>query len=164
MAKVFEGNFLNVYRDEQNYPNGYKGNVEYIKHPGAVLILPVLKDGRIVFIKQYRPTIGKYIYELPAGTLESGEEFKECAHRELIEETGYKAAKIEELAPIYPCPGYSTEIIYMFKATDLIEVEHEAMDDEDIEVVLLDEARVKDLIAKKEINDAKTLAALIYAK
>lgn len=164
MSKVFEGNFLNVHSDDHQYPNGYKGVVEYIKHPGAVLIVPVLDDGRVVFIKQYRPTIGKYIYELPAGTLEVGEDIAECAHRELIEETGYKAQKLEELAPIYPCPGYSTEIIYMFKASALVEVEHEAMEDEDIEVVLLDESQIQDLIAKKELNDSKTLAALIYIK
>lgn len=164
MAKVFEGNFLNVYRDDHKYPNGYQGLVEYIKHPGAVLILPVLDDGRIVFIKQYRPTIAKYIYELPAGTLEAGEEIVDCAHRELIEETGYRAERMLELAPIYPCPGYSTEIIYMFKAEGLVEVEHEAMEDEDIEVVLLDESQIEELIARKDLNDSKTLAALIYRK
>jgi len=100
--KVFNGKLLKVFVKEMKLPNGYEIKAEIIKHPGAVLVMPVFEDGRILLIRQFRAAINKYIWELPAGTLEKGEKPIACAKREIIEETGYQAGKLEKIQDFFP--------------------------------------------------------------
>lgn len=161
--QVFNGRLLKVFVKKQKLPNGYLANIEYIKHPGAVLIIPVLANGSIVLIRQYRPAINKYIWELPAGTLEKGEPIATCAKRELIEETGYKAARVKKIAVIVPVPGYSTEKIHIFRAEGLKQVKKQAMVDEVIIEKAFSLKQIKKMLAKGEIVDAKTICGLNLA-
>lgn len=134
-----------------------------MKHPGAVVIIPFLSKDKIILIWQYRPVIGKYIYELPAGTIEKGENVKKCAERELIEETAYRSKKINFLRNIYPVPGYSTEILKIFIAKNLEKVKSEEqnfMPDEVINVKIFTKPQIKKLFKSGQIIDAKTISGL----
>ena len=146
----------------ERLPNGYLGTFEMIKHPGASLIVPFLTDNKIIMLRQLRPVIGSYIYELPAGTLGKNEKPFACARREIIEETGYSAKRFTLLGKIYPVPGYSTEQIYIYRAEGLARVEHEAEEDEIIETHLFTKAGIRRLFKRGGINDAKTIAALVF--
>ena len=160
---IFQGRFLNVNSADIRLPNGREINFEFIDHPGAVLIIPFLSETRVVMIKQYRPSIGDYLYELPAGTIELGEELLACAKREIIEEIGYEAKTWENFGYIYPCPGYSNERIYIFKATELTPNNSLKQDDEEcIEVKVFDKKMIKEFFQKGLINDSKTIAAFVY--
>src|SRR3989338_2554443 len=109
----FKGRLLVVVTQKVRLPNGRRKIIEKIIHPGAALIVPFLKNNRIILLKQYRPVFGKYLYELPAGTLAKRESPYRCAMRELREETGFKAGFLRKVGVIYPAPGYATEEIYV---------------------------------------------------
>jgi len=134
---------------------------EVVVHPGAVLVLPVLEDGRIVMIRNRRHTVGDELWELPAGTLEKGEDPAVCAARELTEETGYRAEKLESLGWFYTSPGVLTEKMYVFVASGLKAGEQELEDNEQIAVELLTAAEARRMIKENEIVDAKTIATLL---
>lgn len=131
-------------------------------HPGAVAVLPVLNDGRIVLIRQYRAAVDKVLIEIPAGTLEPNEAPISTARRELIEETGYAAQTIEPVMSFYTSPGFVREEMFLFKATELIAGPTDMEDGEKIEPlpVTMDEAM--NLVARGEVRDAKTLIALLW--
>ena len=131
-----------------------------IIHPGASLIIPFLTKDKVIMLRQLRPVINSYIYELPAGTLEENEPPTSCARREIIEETGYAAGKITLLGKIYPVPGYSTEKIFIYKAEGLKKTEKVAEKDEVIESRVYTKAQIRQLFKQKKIVDAKTIAAL----
>lgn len=133
-------------------------------HPGAVAVLPVLNDGRIVLIRQYRAAVDKVLIEIPAGTLEPNEAPISTARRELIEETGYAAQTIEPVMSFYTSPGFVREEMFLFKATELIAGPTDMEDGEKIEPlpVTMDEAM--NLVARGEVRDAKTLIALLWYK
>lgn len=133
-----------------------------IEHPGAALIVPFLSSDRIVFLRQYRVVMKKELYELPAGTKDKGESPLACARRELPEETGYSARKIKKLGFIYPVPGYSTEVIHIFKAEGLKPQKAEQDFDEIIRTVVLSRAQVRKLFRQGKIHDAKTICALAF--
>jgi ADP-ribose pyrophosphatase len=135
-----------------------------IIHPGAVAVLPVLNDGRIVLIRQYRVAIDKMLIEIPAGTLEPGEPPVSTARRELIEETGYVAKTIMPVMTFYTSPGFVKEEMYLFKATGLISGPTSLEDGEKIEPLLVTLDEAMSLIVKGEIHDAKTLTALLWYK
>lgn len=158
--KVFSGRLLKVFVRPVKYAK-CDVKLEYIEHPGAVLIIPVLNNGDIIMIKQFRPVVNSYIWELPAGTLEKNESPVNCAKRELIEEVGYKTNKIKKLGSIYPCPGYSNEKILIYKATALVKTNRNVMEDEIIEEHVLKISEIKKLISNGKIVDSKTLAALL---
>jgi ADP-ribose pyrophosphatase len=160
--QVFNGRLLKVFVKPMRLPNGYKVNMEYIKHPGAVLVLPLLDDGRIVMIRQFRAAIGKYILELPAGTLERGESLVSCVKRELIEETGYSASKVKKLGEIVPVPGYSTEVIHIFLARGLKVVPKQTMPDEVIKEQIFSGDQIMELLKRGKIIDAKTICGLSF--
>ena len=143
------------------YPSGRKFKKRYVKHPGSVLIIPVIGD-EIILLKQYRYTIDKYIYELPAGTLEKGESFEECARRELLEETGYVAGDIKKILELYIAPGYSDEKIHVFLATNLKYVGQRVEEDEEIIVERHHINKIREMILKNEIMDSKSVAAILY--
>jgi len=134
-------------------------NIPIIKHPGAALIIPFVSRNKVILLRQYRPVIRKYMYELPAGTLEEGESVISCARRELVEETGFSAAKFVKSGYIYPVPGYSTERIMIYKALGLRLARKKLEEDEIIEHIFVDRKKVKHLFKAGKINDAKTICA-----
>jgi len=141
-------------------PDGARVERDVVVHPGAVVILPVLADGRVVMIRNYRFSIEKRLLELPAGTREPGESPIETAGRELEEETGYRAARIEPLIEFYTSPGVMTERMFAFTATELSEVGQRLTDTERIDVEVLDPARVRERLLSGAIEDGKTIATL----
>ena len=124
--------------------------------------MPFLSPDKIIFLKQYRAVMGKTLYELPAGTMDKGESPLSCARRELPEETGYAAKKITPLGKIYPVPGYSTEVIHIFKAQQLIPEKAEKDFDEIIRTMILSRSQIKKLFQQTKIHDAKTICALAF--
>jgi len=134
--------------------------VEIVEHPGAVVILPFLNQSEVVVIRQLRHAVGEELIELPAGTLERGETPRECALRELEEETGYKAGKIEYLGSFYASPGYCTELLHAFVARDLRKGETRLDLDEEITVGVMSFEKLVELARSGAIKDAKTLATL----
>jgi len=160
--KKFNGKLIKVSERPTILPNGYKVILEVVEHPGAVLIVPFIDNNRMVLIKQYRPLIGQYIYELPAGTLAPAEKHIVCARRELLEETGYRARKITRLGQIYPACGYVTERIVLYKAEGLKKEEVAPEQDEIISLCVMTKAQIKKLFRSGKIIDAKTICALAY--
>lgn len=143
-------------------PNGMKIEKDIVLHPGAALIVPFLNANQVVILRQYRSVFDKYLYEFPAGTLEQGEKFAACARREIMEEAGYAAGKLTRVGHIYPVPGYSDEVIVIFKAEKLT-VRKEAGDaDEVIEPVIVTRAQLKKLFKDGKIIDGKTIAGLAF--
>jgi len=162
VKEVFKGRLLKVYVGKEKLPHGYVATYEMIRHPGAALIVPFLTKNKLIMLRQLRPVIGAYIYELPAGTLDKNEAPLACARREIIEETGYSAKKLTLLGKIYPVPGYSTEKIFIYKAEGLKKVERKAELDEVIENLILTKSEIRKLFKKGKIVDAKTIAALAF--
>jgi ADP-ribose pyrophosphatase len=163
MAKrklVFKGKLISVYTAKLRLPNKCVTNLEIIKHPGAALIIPFLNRDSIIMLKQFRPVINAYIYELPAGTLEPKEKPYLCARREIVEEVGYRAKIFKRLGKIYPVPGYSTEQITIYKAQDLQRKIGLSDADEIIKTVVVDKTKVRKLFNNGKIVDAKTICAL----
>jgi ADP-ribose pyrophosphatase len=154
-----KGRIFDFVREKVTLPNGITKLYDFVKHRGAVVIIPLISRDKAIIIRQFRIAINRYIYELPAGSIEKGEKPSACAGRELIEETGYKARKIEYLGDIIPCPGYSTEILKIFKATSLTEVGHKNEEDEIIETIVVSRAQIRKMFKDGKILDAKTIAS-----
>ena len=163
MAYLFKGKLLKLKTAQRRLPNGFVTSLELIEHPGAVLIVPFLSKDEIIFIRQFRPVINSYLYELPAGTLEKNESPLTCAKREMAEETGFAARRFIKMGKIYPVPGYSTEVITIFKAIQLRKVSFFNEPDEIIKICLFNHRRVKELFRQQKIVDAKTISALAFA-
>lgn len=140
--------------------NGQPISREVIRHPGAVVLLPRLDDGRIVLIENHRHTVGETLLELPAGTIDPGETPEQTATRELTEETGYTAAKLEKLHEFYSCPGICDELMHLYLATDLTAGEPDREATEEIENRIVRQDEVPGLIASGSVRDAKTLVGL----
>lgn len=157
---VFKGKLLTLFKQKTLLPNGYRANLEIVVHRGAALIVPFLTKTRAIILKQYRPVIRRYIYEFPAGTLESKESALSCARREMIEETGYDTQKLTRIGEIFPVPGYSTEKIVIYKAERLRKTAASIQKDEVIRSVIITKKKLKELLKSGKIVDAKTIAAL----
>jgi ADP-ribose pyrophosphatase len=158
--RVFAGRLLNVDVVEVELPCGLRSSREIVRHPGGVVILAELPDGRFVFVRQFRKPLETVLTEVVAGTLHAGEDPALCAGRELQEETGYRAAHLERLGTITTAPGYTAERLHVFYAR--LEEPPQAIrpdEDERIEVVLLNPHDVERMILSEEIWDGKTLAA-----
>jgi ADP-ribose pyrophosphatase len=160
--KIFEGKLLKLYSRTVRLPNGFKAGFEVIKHPGAALIIPCLTIDSIIMLKQLRPVVDKYLYELPAGTRNKGETPAACAAREIIEETGFEAGKLTRLGMIYPVPGYSTERIDIYKAEKLSLRPFKPEQDEVLQSLTMKRPQVKRLFKAGRIVDAKTICALSF--
>jgi ADP-ribose pyrophosphatase len=143
-------------------PDGGEIIRDVVEHPGAAVILPQLDDGRIVLIRNLRRTVGKVLWELPAGTLEPGEAPEACAAREVEEETGYRAGTIAPLTEFFASPGILNERMYGFVATDLVPTAQSLDHDEEIEVFPIPPWQVRDMIKDGHIEDGKTIALLLY--
>lgn len=163
--QVFDGNLLKVYRDDVRLPDGSHGQREYIKHPGAVAIVPLFDDGSILLERQFRYPHHKVFVEVPAGKLEPNEPHLETAKRELLEETGYAAREWKHLATIHTAIAYTNEAIDLFIARQLEKTGGAQLDaGEFVEtmVVPFDEAIA--MVKDGRITDAKTVAALLWVK
>lgn len=136
---------------------------EFLRHPGSVILLPILPDGRIVFIRNFRASIERTILELPAGTRGKGEDPARCAHRELIEETGYRSGRLEHLTNFYIAPGLADEVMWAFVARDLTHVGVAPEDDELMTVHPVDPGAALKMIDDRTIEDAKTMLVLLLA-
>lgn len=156
---VYKGKLLKVYEKKALLPNGFLARLEIVKHLGACLLVPFLTKDKIIMLRQYRPVIRRYLFELPAGTKSASETLSVCAHREMIEETGYAAGRIVRVGHIFPVPGYSTEKIVIFKALDLTPKTGYAEKDEVIKVFVVTRTKVKGMFKRGEIVDAKTICA-----
>ena len=143
-------------------PDGGEIVRDVIEHRGAAVILPLLDDGRVVLIRNVRRTVGKVLWELPAGTLEPGEAPEVCAAREVEEETGYKAGKLAPLTSFYASPGILDERMHGFLATDLSPSKQSLDADEEIEVFPIPQWQVRDMLKDGHIEDGKTIALLLY--
>ena len=161
---VFQGNLLNVFADKVELPNGKVASREYIKHPGAVAVVPITQEGNIVLVRQYRYPIGNVLLEVPAGKLDKGEDPDTCAFRELEEETGYVAKSIKRIASIYTTPGFTDEVIHLYIAENLTLSNPHPDEDEFLDVEIYSKEEIKTMIADGRINDAKSMLALLLAK
>jgi len=141
-------------------PNGVTASLEMIRHPGAALIAPFLSPGKMIFLRQYRAVLKRYLWELPAGTLNALETPLACARRELAEETGYRAGRITRLGRIYPVPGYSDEVIHLYRAERLAPRRAVQDPDEIITPMTLTRRQARDAVTAGRIRDAKTICAL----
>lgn len=164
LKTLLETRKFSVVETEAATPDGNSHRRQFVKHPGAVVILPILDDGSLVLIRNTRTAVGATLWELPAGTLEPDEPPAECAARELIEETGYRAARVEPLHQFYPSPGIMSERMYGYVATDLTPGDQHLEPGERIEVQVLDREKVFSLIDAGEIIDGKTLVCLLLAE
>ncbi len=161
---VYKGRVISVWRRVQRLPNGRSARLDIVEHPGAVVIVPFLSPQRLVFLWQYRPALGAYLLELPAGTLEKGEAAPACARRELREETGFSCRTLKRIGAIFPVPGYSTEKIILFKATALFPSPAQGDPDEIVERRVLTAGEVKRSFRQGRIRDAKTIAGLAWCR
>ncbi|UCH64241.1 MAG: NUDIX hydrolase [Fidelibacterota bacterium] len=161
---VFQGRLLDVHRDEVQLPNGTTTVREYIRHPGAAVMVPLLENGNLVFLHQFRYALGAVMVELPAGKLDPGEDPLDTARRELAEETGYNCDRLVRLGLIHPCIGYSDERIGVYLATGLKPAKAEGESDESLEPFELSLEEALAWIEQGRITDVKTIIALYWAE
>lgn len=161
--QVFRGALLDVRRDRVRLPGGGESVREYVRHPGAVVVVALLPDGSLVFERQFRYPLRRAFLELPAGKIDAGEDILACAVRELREETGYVAAEWQHVGVMHPCIGYSDERIEIFFANGLRQVGHAWDEGEFLEVLSLPLAAVEAAIHAGEITDAKSVTAFYRA-
>jgi len=159
---VFDGHFLKVRRDTVRLPDGKQATREYIRHPGAVMIVPILDDGRLLLEHQYRYPMGRVMLEFPAGKLDAGEDPLACAQRELVEETGYSAGEWAYAGVLHNAIAYSDEGIHIYFARGLVEGERALDEGEFLDLILMSPAALDVLAARGEMTDAKTLIGLLW--
>jgi ADP-ribose pyrophosphatase len=160
--QLLKGNFLDVRRDTVRLPGGDTATREYIVHPGAVAVVALLDDGRIVMERQFRCPSRRIFLEIPAGKIDPGESHKACAIRELAEETGYRAKEWARACLLHNAIAYSTEGIEIWFARGLTEGEHSRDHGEHLEIVPMEQAELEAMAQSGEITDAKTLIALMW--
>lgn len=160
--EVYKGNFLVIENLKVKLPDGNVGSRDVVRHPGAVAILAFIDKETILLVEQFRIALNKTMLEIPAGKLEKGEVPLECAHRELEEETGYKAGKLEYLGTIATGAGFTDEIIHIYKASELFQGIKGGDEDEFIEATECKIHEVEAMIKDGEIIDAKTISSLMY--
>lgn len=161
---IYDGKVINLQIDDVTLPNGKTAKRELIKHPGAVAVIPITKDNKIVFVEQYRKPLERSLIEIPAGKLESGEKPEMTAIRELEEETGYTTNELSFVSSFYTSPGFANELMYIYKTDKLIPLDNPIAgdDDEFVEMVELTLEEAKQYVLEQRIHDAKTNYAILY--
>lgn len=159
---IYKGPVFGVRRDEVLEPGGVRAIREVITHPGSVVVLPVLPDGRILMIRQYRHATRQYLWELVAGRIDSGENVRQAAARELMEETGYRAQRYRVFLDMFPTPGFLEERMYILLAEKLTAGEAQPEEDERITTKAFEPAALERMIEKNVLRDAKSIAGLLY--
>lgn len=160
---AYRGEWLEVFVEEVQLPNGHQIELDIIRHPGASAVVPFVSDEDILLIRQYRHAAGGTIYEVPAGKLDAGEEPEVCAARELEEEAGKRAGRLEKLGAIWTTPGFTDERIHLFAAYQLETVPQRLESDEVIELIEMPLRAALDLVWSGELSDAKSALALVHA-
>lgn len=161
---LLQGRVFKVRRDTLTTPDERETKLEIIEHNGSVVLVPLDKEGNLLFVRQYRHAAGKDLLELPAGTRDGEEPFEKCAARELREETGLEAGSLQKVGEFYLVPGYSTEFMAVFLATDLKENPLEADEDEFLQVEKIPLKQAFEMAEQGRVQDAKSLAALFLAR
>ena len=159
---VYRGPVFGIRRDEVIEPSGVRTTREVITHPGSVVVLPVLPDGRILLIQQYRHATRQYLWELVAGRMDSGETPKVAAARELIEETGYRAKRFRVFLDVFPTPGFLEERMFILLAEDLTAGEAEPEEDEKIISHAYNRKQLEEMIRSGKLRDAKSIAGILF--
>ena len=159
---IYQGKVFGLRRDEVVEPSGLRATREVITHPGSVVVLPVLPDGRIVMIRQYRHATRQYLWELVAGRKEPEETPKQGAARELLEETGYRAKRFKVFLDVFPTPGFLEEKMHILLAEGLTAGEAQPEEDEKIEVRPFKLKELKQMIKSGRLRDAKSIAGILY--
>lgn len=161
-SKVYSGKFLQVHRDEVRLPDGNTAVREYIRHPGAVVILPLTDSGELILERQHRYPLGRDFIEVPAGKIDPGEQTLACAQRELLEETGYKARDWRYITTVYPCIGFADEQLVYYLAQGLEFEGHRRDEDEFLEIFSLPLKQALEMIQTGEICESKTIIGLFW--
>lgn len=162
---VFEGKLLHVRRDSVRLPNGAESLREYVRHPGAVVIIPLLENGRLLFERQFRYPLRRAFLELPAGKIDAGEDILTTGQRELLEETGHAADDWRHLGTMHPCIGYSDERIEIFLARGVRQIAEQNLDhNEFLDVLEMSMEEASQAIRTGGITDGKTITALYWAE
>ena len=167
--RLHTGRIVNLDADTVRFPDGSTGRLEMLRHPGASAVVPFLDDPRepdprVILLRQFRHAAEGFIWEVPAGRLDSGESPETCARRELEEETGMRARRLEGLTTIYTTPGFTDERIHLFLAHGLDAGAHRREADEFMELHTLRWSRVLEMVRSGEIQDGKTLVALMFVQ
>jgi ADP-ribose pyrophosphatase len=159
---IYEGKAFGVRRDELIEPTGVRTVREVVTHPGSVVILPVLPDGRIVMVRQYRHACRQYLWELVAGRMEPGENPKKGAQRELLEETGYRTRKLSVFLDVFPTPGFLEERMYLLLAEGLAAGTAQPEEDEKLIVAAYTREQLEQMMRSGKLRDAKSIAGLLF--
>ena len=166
--RAYTGRVIDLDVDRVRFPDESEGELEIVRHPGASAVVPFLSDPlgpdpQVLLLRQYRYAAGGFLYEVPAGRLNAGEEPAACAHRELAEETGCRAERMDHLFTMYTTPGFTDEKIHLYMAVGLTQGAHHRDADEFIELKPMPMSAALTMIERGEIQDAKTALALLYA-
>jgi len=159
---IYDGPIFGVRRDQVLEPGGLRTTREVITHPGSVVVLPLLPDGRILLIRQYRHATRQYLWELVAGRIDAGESPREAAAREMIEETGYRVKKLKIFLDVFPTPGFLEERMYILLAEGLTPGQARPEDDEKITAKAFSHAQIESMIRTGKLRDAKTIVGVLY--
>lgn len=160
VRNIYKGTVVTLNVDTVVLPNGVTVDLEVVRHPGASAVVPLKEDGTVVLIRQFRHAAGGFIYEIPAGKLSPDEEPLDCAGRELEEEIGYRARSFELLSSIFTAPGFTDEVIHVYKATGLTKGRQQLDRDEVLEIVEMPLREAMMMIRAGAIRDAKTIVGL----
>ena len=167
MDRIYDGRVFTVEIGQLTFPNGSSHHVEIVRHRPSVVLLPVLDDGRIVLIRQYRPSVARMLWELPAGSVDADEPIEAAARRECAEETNLVPAVVERLAALYPAPGFCDELLVFFRVSGLQpagpDSPYHADEDEFIEIRVCTVAEARAMVAAGDIVDLKTAYGLSLA-
>ena len=158
--QIYTGIVINLNVDTVTLPNGLTVDLEMVRHPGAAAVVPLKDDGTVILIRQFRHAVGGFIYEIPAGKLHTGEDPMVCAARELEEEIGYRAGRLDLLSSIYTAPGFTDEVIHIYKATKLTAGRQHLDRDEVLEVIEIPLSEAIRMIETGVIRDAKSIVGL----
>jgi ADP-ribose pyrophosphatase len=159
---IYEGKAFGVRRDELIEPTGVRTVREVVTHPGSVVVLPVLPDGKIVLVRQYRHATRQFLWELVAGRMEAGENPKQGAARELLEETGYRGKKFSVFLDVFPTPGFLEERMYLLLAEGLVAGKAQPEEDEKLTVAAYSSKQLEKMIRTGKLRDAKSIAGLLF--
>ena len=157
---IYTGIVINLNIDTVTLPNGLTVDLEVVRHPGAAAVVPLKDDGTVILIRQFRHAAGGFIYEIPAGKLYPGEDPRVCAARELEEEIGYRAGRLDLLSSIFTAPGFTDEVIHIYRATELTAGRQHLDRDEVLEVIEMPLSEAIRMIETGAIRDAKSIVGM----
>ncbi len=163
-VEIYRGRVVSLRVDTVERPDGFRTKREVVVHGEAVAVVPVLPDGQVILVRQFRKPAEAELIEIPAGGVEPGESPETCARRELAEETGFRSGRLVQLARFYLAPGYSTEFMHLYLALDLTPADGQPEADERIELLMMPLAEAIGLVERDEIRDCKTIAGLLLAR